>query len=80
VTVGYAVALSVVILAVICMAVFGIVMWRHTKLLARTVAEFQKEVQPIVEDIQREADKASEHAARLSEGTPRREPGAKMPS
>jgi uncharacterized membrane-anchored protein YhcB (DUF1043 family) len=79
VTVGFAVALSVVILALVCMIAFGLVMYRHTKILARSVAEFQEAVQPIMEDIQREANEASEHAARLSEGLPRGEPGAKMP-
>jgi uncharacterized membrane-anchored protein YhcB (DUF1043 family) len=79
VTVGFAVALSVVILALVCMVVFGLVMYRHTKILARSVTEFQEAVQPIMDDIQREADQASERAAKLSEGIPSREPGAKMP-
>ena len=78
-TAGSAVALSVVILALVCMVVFALVMWRHTKLLARSAAEFQEAVAPIMADIQQEANKASERAARLSEGIPGREPGAKMP-
>jgi hypothetical protein len=79
VTVGFAVALSIVILALVCMVVFGLVMWRHTKLLAASAAEFQEAVAPIMADIQREANEASERAAKLSEGTRGREPGAKMP-
>ena len=78
-TVGSAVALSVVILALVCMVVFGLVMYRHVKILGRSVADLQEAVQPIMEDIQREANEASERAAKLSEGTRGRDPGAKIP-
>jgi F0F1-type ATP synthase membrane subunit b/b' len=70
--------IAVLILLVAVLVAFVIVMYLNTKRLARTVSEFQQEVQPIVEDITREADQASEHAAKLSEAIPGKEPGDKI--
>ena len=57
---------------------FIIVMFKNAKRLARSVSEFQQEIQPIVDEISREAEKASEHAAKLSESAPGKEPGDKI--
>jgi predicted PurR-regulated permease PerM len=68
----------VVVLALAALIAFVIVMYQNTKRLARSVSDFQQEIQPIVDDIAREAEQASEHAAKLSEGIPGREPGDKI--
>jgi ABC-type phosphate transport system auxiliary subunit len=78
VTAGLAVALSVMILALVSVVVFGLTMWKNAKVLATSMKEFQEAVQPIVDDIQREATLASEHAERLQEALPSKEPGAKI--
>jgi uncharacterized membrane protein len=77
-TVGFAIALVVGILAFISLLVLVIVLFRHAKLLARSVSEFRAAVQPMVEDIQREGAQAADHAARLSGGVPGERPGARI--
>jgi hypothetical protein len=78
VTAGFAVALVVGILAFLSLLILVFVLYRHAKLLARSVSEFRAAVQPIVEDIQREGEQAAEHAARLSGGAPGVPPGARI--
>jgi sensor c-di-GMP phosphodiesterase-like protein len=78
VTAGLAVALSVMILALVSVVVFGLTMWKNAKVLATSMKQFQEAVQPIVDDIQREATQASEHAERLQGALPSKEPGAKI--
>jgi predicted PurR-regulated permease PerM len=69
---------AVLLLLFAALVAFVIVMYQNTKRLARTVSQFQREVQPIVEDINREAEQASELAAKLSENSPRKDPGDKI--
>ena len=75
---GFAVALVVGIFAFLSLLVLVIVLYRNVKLLARSASEFKAAVQPIVEDIQREGERAAEHAARLSRGVPGQPPGARI--
>jgi hypothetical protein len=44
---------------------FGIALVRHGILVGRTARQFQEEAQPIVDDVSREGQKASQHAAAL---------------
>lgn len=73
---AFLIAVLVFLLAVL--VAFVIVMYRNMKRLARTVAEFRREVQPIVDDIARGAEQASERAAKLSEGIQGKEAGDKI--
>ena len=76
-----AVSVFLVVVAALFLATliaFVIVMFKNAKRLARSVSEFQQEIQPIVDEISREAEKASEHAARLSESVPGKEPGDRI--
>jgi predicted PurR-regulated permease PerM len=70
--------IAVLVLLFAVLVAFVIVIYQNMKRLARTVSEFQREVQPIVEDISREAGQASVLAAKLSENAPGKEPGDKI--
>ena len=70
--------IAVLILVLAGLIAFCIVMYQNLKRLTRTLSAFQAEVQPIVEDIQREAEQASEVAAKLSESIPGKDPGDKI--
>ena len=70
--------IAVLVLLFAALVAFVIVTYQNMKRLARTVSQFQREVQPIVEDINREAEQASELAAKLSENAPGKDPGDKI--
>ena len=66
--------IAVLVLLFGALVAFVIVMYQNMKRLSRTVSQFQREVQPLVEDISREAEEASDHAARISENAPGKTP------
>lgn len=53
-----AVVLAIALATVAILAIVGLGLIRHVKLLARSLKQFQDETQPILEEIQREAAKA----------------------
>jgi hypothetical protein len=78
VSVGLVVGLAIGLSPGAMLLVLAIALYRHLKLLGRSVKQFQEAVQPGLEDLQREAARAQEHAERLGSSAPAREGGAKL--
>ena len=55
----------VALVTTVALIAFGIAMVRHLILVGRTARQMQDEAQPIVEELSREGQRASRHAAQL---------------
>ena len=55
----------VAMVSTVALVACGIAMVRHIILIGRTARQMQEETQPIIEDLSREGQRASEHAAAL---------------
>jgi predicted PurR-regulated permease PerM len=60
-----AVVLAIALATVAILAIVGLGLIRHVKLLALSLKRFQEETQPILEEIQREAAKAQQRGEAL---------------
>ena len=79
-SVGLVVVLAVGISTGAMLLVLAIGLIRHLKILRLSITQFQESVQPGLEEIQREAARAQEHAERLGAASPTRGGGAKLRS
>jgi predicted PurR-regulated permease PerM len=59
------VVLAIALATVAILAIVGLGLIRHVKLLAGSLKQFQDETQPILEEIQREAAKAQQRGEAL---------------
>lgn len=73
-----AVVLAVALFTVGVLLVMVVALARHLRILARTLQRFQADVQPIVEEINREAAVAQERADKVSRKASSLRLGAKI--
>ena len=62
-----AIVLAVALASMAILAILGIALIRHLKVLALSLKRLQEEAQPILEEIQRSADTAADRGARFRE-------------
>jgi hypothetical protein len=62
-----AVVLAVALASMAILAILGVALIRHLKVLAQSLKRFQEEAQPILEEIQRSAASAVDRGAELKE-------------
>jgi hypothetical protein len=62
-----AIVLAVALASLAIMAILGVALIRHLKVLALSLKRFQEEAQPILEEIQRSAASAADRGAGLKE-------------
>lgn len=55
------------VITLVVLAVFMVSFVRQVQRLSSSVVQFQKEIKPVLESIQRDADAAQEHSARLQD-------------
>jgi len=62
-----AIVLAVALASMAILAILGVALFRHLKVLAQSLNRFQEEAQPILEEIQRSAASAADRRAELKE-------------